>query len=289
VPLLVYYIWLAEEQQEVIEQLTISREELETEIRQLDDRMGRLDGELAQANANLAEKEARVQQLLKDIAYLQTQVQVYIRQGQMAEADRDRYQGMYEQLNFYNTKYRKEIAQLREENERLRQQLASSQTANDSLREQTDQIRTELNQAQITLESSRALSASNWRLIAVKRTREVEGNTLKARDLTDELKICLTVGPNPAAERGNRTVYITVNGPNSRTRLVEGSQTAGTFEYNGQIVLASAQTALNYTGQESAVCARLRVPEGFRFEEGAYVVAAYADGFRLGETRLVVE
>lgn len=285
---LVYFFLEVEEQRGIIEELTLSQEDLEAEIKDLDATMEQLDAELAEANADREQKEQRIEQLLKQISYLQSQVQVYIKRGKLMEQEKERYQGMYEQLMFYNKKYRREIAALKAENEALRGQVAALSGDLDSLENKTQELQNTVTEQEITIESSKALTAINFRFFGVKRRdNAVEGNPLEARDIRKAFRVCFTVPKNPAAETGRREIFLVIDGPEGIVKNF--GETSGYFEYNRKKKIYSAATTVRYNGRNLPVCIDYDLPEAFRFPEGRYTIAVYSEGFKLGQEQLVVE
>jgi peptidoglycan hydrolase CwlO-like protein len=279
-----------QETETLVEELSLDKQELETEIRDLDDRMQALDKQLAEANRNLEAKTAEVERLLRDIAYLNSQVQGLIRLGRITEQERDRYQGMSEQLAYYNTKYRGEIAKLQRENDSLRVQVSSLAQGRDSALSIARDAQDRASMAETQLEGSRALAAVNLRAVAVKRTTERVGPALKARDIQDELRICGELAPNSAAPRGERLLHLVLLGPNTRTQTVRNTTNPGcSFTFGGQLLSCSAFLQTQYQGRATPICVRYRLAEGERLPVGTYVAQLYADGFRLGETTFTVE
>lgn len=284
------YLWhVNQEQIEIIEDLTLNKDELEAEIRQLDQRVQTLDTQLAQANQNLEAKEAEMENLLEKIAFLQQQVQTHIRQGRVVETERDRYQGLSQQLAYYNTKYQRQIEELKRENARLTAQVDSLRGQTGTLTEQAESLRTVATSAQTVLEGSRVLSIVNARVVGVNRTRETEGPALKARDAKTLVRICLTLAPSTLVEKGPRTVYAIINGPNNSNQAVVNPAHTGSFEMAGQLMQHSAKGNVDYQGRATSLCMEYPLPEATELEPGRYVIRFYADGYRLGQQEFTIE
>jgi uncharacterized protein YlxW (UPF0749 family) len=284
-----YLAYVNREQAEIINDLTLNKDELEAEIRQLDQRVQTLDSELTRANQNLEAKQAEMENLLEKIAFLQQQVATYIRQGRVVEAERDRYQGLSQQLAYYNTKYQREIEVLKQENARLRAQVDSLQSQTGSLALRADSLQGVANTAQTELQGSRVLAIVDCRFIGVNRSRETEGPTLKARDVKDLLRVCITLAPNTLAPKGPRPVYAILFGPNNSNQPVINPANTGSFEHQGQLLQFSARGQVDYQGRATSLCMEYRLPEGERLAEGRYVARIYTDGFLLGQHALTIE
>lgn len=277
------------QQAEIIDELQLNKEDLQLEIEQLDRRVERTDAELAKANVDLKKKTEDVEQLLGKIAYLQRQLRAAIKQGELSEKERQRYQGQYEQLAFYNKRYRAEIAALKEENAKLKAQLAAAGNARDSLENTVGALENDLIQTEIQLETAKALTAIDFQYTALKRVNKpFDGKEVKQRDLQEGLQVCCTVAANNAAAPGKRTVYLLVLAPNGPA-LTNFNRNSGYFELRKKKTAYTAKAELDYTGSARQLCLSHYFKPGEEPLKGTYTVKLYAEGFLLGEDTFEVQ
>jgi len=229
-----------------------------------------------------------VNDLLNRVEYLQTQVATYIKQGKVLERQKQRFEGMYKQLDYYNQKYRNEIAALKKENAALRDQVADLTDRSDSLVRETDQLQSRVYEQDIVLESGKALRATGFKFSAVKRFDSETGDALNSRDLRDKLRICCSLSPNAMATQGARDLVVVIRHGGIRQAVVDWPEQAATITYQGQQLTAAASTTVIYRGEATPVCFNYQVPEGYRIPEGEYIAEVYTGGFLVGKGRFRV-
>ena len=284
---LAYFISDNAQKGEVIEELTLTKAELDTEIEQLNERVEQVDAELMTTQKDLAEKTEEVEGLLREIKYLKGQVNSYRVQGKLAEQEKEKFKGMYEQLDFYNDRYRKEIKSLKAENKRLKSELAVSKGKQDSLTRELDDREDELTQKEIKLEGAKALSAVNFKFFAIKRNRKAaEAGKMQARDVKKGIDVCFTVPKNSAALMGERQMVLIMT-DGAHTLMSENG--GGYFNYHGRKTGYTTKAMLDYQGTSKRVCVRYDHRDGTRIKAGTYDVKVLADDNLLGSSTLVVE
>ena len=285
---LAYYMVDNAQQAEVIEELTLTKTELDAEITQLNQKVDKVDAELMTTKKNLAEKTEEVEQLLRQIKFLKGQVNAYIVQGKLAEQEKEKYKGMYEQLSFYNDRYRKEIASLKQENKLLKERLASAEGKTDSLSKELREKEDEIIQKEIKLEGAQALSAVNFKISAIKRNKKpAEDGKIQARDVRKGIEVCFTVPKNSAALMGEREVVLIMTHESGRTLKGEGS--GGYFNYHGRKTAFTSKSILEYNGNSTRHCLKYDHREGTRIKEGMYDIKVLDAGNLMGKSTLTVE
>jgi len=99
-----------------------------------------------------------------------------------------------------------------------------------------------------------------------------------------KLKTCLSLIENSIAERGSRTVYIRVKGPDGI--LMTGDR-QGSFKCGSEEMMYSASREVDYQGNEVEICIYFAEPQGFT--KGVYTVEAYTSETKIGTADLLLK
>ena len=102
---------------------------------------------------------------------------------------------------------------------------------------------------------------------------------------TVKLKTCLSLIENSIAERGNRTIYIKVFGPEG-AQLPSDQQKA--FRCGDEDMMASASRVVDYQGEEIEICIYFAKVDGAPFTKGVYRVEVFSTETKLGAADLVL-
>lgn len=102
---------------------------------------------------------------------------------------------------------------------------------------------------------------------------------------TVKLKTCLSLIENSIAERGNRTIYIKVFGPEG-AQLPSDQQKA--FRCGDEEMMASASREVDYQGEEIEICIYFAKVDGAPFTKGVYRVEVYSTEAKLGTADLML-
>ena len=112
-----------------------------------------------------------------------------------------------------------------------------------------------------------------------------ETETNKASGAT-RIKACFTVAKNMIATKGERTVYMRVTTPDLKVIAAKG-ETNNTFSFNGQPLMYSAKQALFY--EQDIIESCINMDKESDFVAGEYTVELYTEGYKLGETKVILK
>jgi hypothetical protein len=112
-----------------------------------------------------------------------------------------------------------------------------------------------------------------------------ETETNKASGAT-RIKACFTVAKNMIATKGERTVYMRVTTPDLKVIAAKG-EANNTFSFNGQPLMYSAKQALFY--EQDIIESCINMDKETDFAAGEYTVELYTEGYKLGETKVILK
>jgi predicted nuclease with TOPRIM domain len=112
-----------------------------------------------------------------------------------------------------------------------------------------------------------------------------ETETNKASGAT-RIKACFTVAKNMIATKGERTVYMRVTTPDLKVIAAKG-EANNTFSFNGQPLMFSAKQALFY--EQDIIESCINLDKETDFVAGEYTVELYTEGYKLGETKVILK
>ncbi len=105
-----------------------------------------------------------------------------------------------------------------------------------------------------------------------------EKETTRARRAT-RIATCITVAKNPLAQAGVREVFVRIT-TSDNTVLVAQEEGKSSFEFNGQPLLYSAKTEVDYQNEIAVICINF---DKENFDSGDYKVELFTEGYKLGE------
>ena len=222
-------------------------------------------------------------------------------------AESERFNIMIEELKQdkdFNQKkydeYRAKANQMKKQNERLTAQVDSVNKAYQALQIEKQVVEENLEgevvkNAELTDEntglkkdvavgSMLQLSKLNSAAYKVKGGGK-ESETNKASGAS-RIKACFTVAKNMIATKGERTVYMRVTTPDLKVIAAKG-ETNNTFSFNGQPLMYSAKQALFY--EQDIIESCINMDKESDFVAGEYTVELYTEGYKLGETKVILK
>ncbi|MDR1198748.1 MAG: hypothetical protein LBK94_07005 [Prevotellaceae bacterium] len=118
------------------------------------------------------------------------------------------------------------------------------------------------------------------------RGMSVQGITKKDKDTerasrTSHIKTCITLVENSIAQRGTKTVYIRVKGPDG---IVLTTNENNLFDIDGEQIIFSASRDIDYQGAEIELCIYYTFGD-VKVAKGVYEVTAYMDGKSIGSSQ----
>lgn len=97
-----------------------------------------------------------------------------------------------------------------------------------------------------------------------------------------KIKACFTVDKNEVIEGGKKTIYLRVINPNGKV-LAKRTDEANMFNFEGTKGLFSVTKVFNYENSEIDICMYWDVMD--KLVSGEYIVTAYVNELKIGETR----
>jgi hypothetical protein len=105
--------------------------------------------------------------------------------------------------------------------------------------------------------------------------------TQRARRAT-RLATCATIAKNPLSQPGVREVYVRIT-TSDNTVLAAQGEDEKSFEFNGQPLIYSAKTEVDYQNENTMICVDFDKKE---FSKGEYTIAMFTEGYKIGETKV---
>ena len=190
--------------------------------------------------------------------------------------------------------YEKELGTLRSIMKGYIKQIDSLNTLNISLRNEASEARREAQESKRQYEDLRSttdklsqkasagavVKGRGFNLVAINESNKVTDRSSRAR----KLRACLSLIENSIADRGYRTVYIRVKGPDD---ILMTDDSGKVFTSGGEQMIYSASRKVDYQGEEVEICIYFANPQGFT--KGKYTVDLYTDETRLGSAEMVLK
>src|ERR1035438_1718640 len=126
------------------------------------------------------------------------------------------------------------------------------------------------------------MRADNFNVTAVKFSKSGKESTVTSAKATQKLKICFTVEDNLIVDKGTKTVYVRVMGPDNKC-ITNNNQT---FQSGSQNIPYSANQDINYMSQKIDQC--IYYEKGSVFEKGKYYCEVYIDGNMVGKSSSIM-
>ena len=190
--------------------------------------------------------------------------------------------------------YEQELGTLRSIMKGYIRQIDSLNTLNVSLRNEATAARREAQESKRQYEDLRSttdeltkiatagavVKGRGFNLVAINESNKVTDRSSRAR----KFRACLSLIENTIAERGWRTVYIRVKGPDDILMTDDGGKV---FTCGGEQMIYSASREVDYQGEEVEICIYFGNSEGF--EKGKYTVEFYTGETKLGTAEMLLK
>ncbi|MDR3227580.1 MAG: hypothetical protein LBT56_07920 [Prevotellaceae bacterium] len=167
------------------------------------------------------------------------------------------------QIDSLNTVNQKLIS----ENIEIREQVQTITQKHDEVVQRADELSTKVQQGSVI--KARGMT--------------VQGMTKKDKDTerasrTSHIRACVTLIENSIAQRGLKTIYIRVKGPDG---IVLTTNENNFFESDGEQIIYSAAREIDYQGEEIELCIYYNFGD-VKVAKGIYEITAYLDGKTIG-------
>ena len=199
-----------------------------------------------------ATNRAKIRQYEQELGTLRSIMKGYIRQ--------------IDSLNTLNTSLRNEATAARREAQESKRQY-------EDLRSTTDEL------SKIA-SAGAVVKGRGFNLVAINESNKVTDRSSRAR----KLRACMSLIENSIAERGWRTIYIRVKGPDD---ILMTDDTGKVFVCNGEQMIYSALREVDYQGEEVEICIYFSSSENF--SKGKYTVEFYTEETKLGTAEMVLK
>ena len=199
-----------------------------------------------------ATNRAKIRQYEQELGTLRSIMKGYIRQ--------------IDSLNTLNVSLRNDAAAARREAQESKRQYEDLRTTTDELSKKAS--------------AGSVVKGRGFNLVAINESNKVTDRSSRAR----KLRACLSLIENSIAERGWRTVYIRVKGPDD---VLLTDDSGKVFTSGGEQMIYSASREVDYQGEEVEICIYFNASQGF--EKGKYTVDFYTDETRLGTAEMILK
>jgi hypothetical protein len=199
-----------------------------------------------------ATNRAKIRQYEQELGTLRSIMKGYIRQ--------------IDSLNTLNVSLRNEASEARREAQESKRQYEDLKTTTDKLSKKAS--------------AGAVVKGRGFNLVAINESNKVTDRSSRAR----KLRACLSLIENSIAERGWRTVYIRVKGPDD---ILMTDDSGKVFTCGGEQMIYSASREVDYQGEEVEICLYFASSQGF--EKGKYTVDIYTDETKLGTAEMILK
>ena len=199
-----------------------------------------------------ATNRAKIRQYEQELGTLRSIMKGYIRQ--------------IDSLNTLNISLRNEATEARREAQESKRQYEDLRTTTDQLSKKAS--------------AGAVVKGRGFNLVAINESNKVTDRSSRSR----KLRACLSLIENSIAERGWRTVYIRVKGPDD---ILMTDDSGKVFTSGGEQMIYSASREVDYQGEEVEICIYFNASQGF--EKGKYTVDFYTDETRLGTAEMILK
>ena len=255
------YVWY--DRQQMIDDLTIDKENLTNELIELQGEYAQLSSNNDSLNVQLDREREKVSQLLVRIKETDAANRTKIRQ------------------------YEKELGTLRSIMKHYIFQIDSLNTLNMALRKDAEQARQEAQRSHERYQELSKTTDEYARLVA-------QGSEIKGRGITmvginasnketdrssriKKLKTCLSLVENSIAHKGPMTIYVRIKGPDG---ILLTTDQRRIFEVDGEQLVYTESREVDYQGDETEVC--IYYSQEQKFVKGVYTVEVYTTSGLLG-------
>ncbi|MDR3287271.1 MAG: hypothetical protein LBT27_07505 [Prevotellaceae bacterium] len=256
--------------EKTIEVSTYEKENLISQLDALKQEYATLQTNNDSINIELLREQEKIELLLKKVKNTEAgnkqKIKDYEKELGTLRAIMQNYIVQIDSLNTVNQK-------LVSENIELREQAQTITRKHDDVVQRADELSTKVQEGSVI--KARGMT--------------VQGMTKKDKDTerasrTSHIRTCVTLIENSIAQRGMKTIYIRVKGPDG---IVLTTNENNFFETNGEQIIFSAAREIDYQGAEIELCVYYNFGD-VKVAKGIYEITAYLDGkiIGTGQTRL---
>ncbi|MDR1552142.1 MAG: hypothetical protein LBS69_01600 [Prevotellaceae bacterium] len=253
---------------ETVEVLSNDKENLITELNLLKQDYSTLQTNNDSINQALLYEQEKIELLLEKVKKTEAgnlqKIRAYEKELGTLRSIMQNYIVQIDSLNMLNQ-------QLVSENIQIKEQVQEITRKHDEVTQRADELTTKVQEGS-------AIKA---------RGMTVHGKTKKDKDTerasrTTHIKSCITLIENSIAQRGMKTVYIRVKGPDG---IVLTTSENNLFDVEGEQIIFSAVREIDYQGAEIELCIYYSFGD-VKVAKGVYDVTAYLNGKSIGTSQL---
>ncbi|MDR2358986.1 MAG: hypothetical protein LBD87_04190 [Prevotellaceae bacterium] len=264
-------LYMRSETLKIVAELNTEKDELVVNLENLRGEYNTLQSSNDTLNAQLELEKHKVELMIEKIRRTDATNRARIREYEKELGTlRDIMRGYIRQLDSLNTLN----IQLREETSTAKAEAQQSREKYESLVQTTDDLAQKVEQGGMLKARDVAITGINTKGKDVTRARSA-----------DKLKTCFTLLENNIAERGVRTVFIRVKGPDGI--LMTQSQN-NLFLVGGEQLVYSDMREVDYQGSDIEMCI-FYGGNNEQFAKGAYTVEIYSGGGLIGNGQTLLK
>ena len=262
------YVWITKNN--LVKELNIDKQNLTEELVALQNDYETLSTENSDLNDSLVVEKEKVGQLIERLQKTEATNRAKIRQYEKELGTlRSIMKGYIKQidsLNTLNVELRADAAEARKEARESKQQY-------ENLRTTTDELSKRASAGAVVKGRGVSMSAINASNKPTDRSSRVK-----------KLKTCLSLIENTIADKGFRTVYIRIKGPDG---VLLATNSGHVFTCGREQMIFSSSREVDYQGEEVEICVYFENPQGF--VKGVYTVDVYTDETKIGSADLLLK
>jgi hypothetical protein len=282
----VILLWQFFTKKNEVGQLTETRQTLTADKESLTAELNKTVGELNELKEDNQLIQGQLENTQKELEARKRQIEGMISKGQYEEARKALvslrqemmvYKAQIDSLRTANAILNDSNRVLKDVNSDLNSTLTDEKSKNENLVQQNSSLSSKVAAGSV-------LRAGSVKAIPMKvkgSGKEVEVNRASS---AKRIKTCFTLLENRVADRGNKTVYVRVLGPNN---MVMSSNTE-TITVDGQPTRYSAKETVKYDNKDTDVCIYYS-PDNATFAKGNYTVEIYSDNHLIGSTKITLK
>lgn len=255
------YIWY--DRQQMINDLTVDKENLTNELIALQGEYSQLSSDNDSLNVQLDREREKVDQLLVRIketdAANRTKIRQYEKELGTLRAIMKHYIFQIDSLNTLNLALRKDAEQARMEAKKSKERY-------DELSKTTDEY------AKL-VEQGSEIKARGINVVGINASNKETDRSSRIK----KLRTCLSLIENSIAPKGLMTVYVRIKGPDG---VLLTSEQQRIFEAGGEQLVYTESREVDYQGEEVEVC--IYYSQEQKFVKGVYTVEVYTASGLLG-------
>jgi uncharacterized protein (DUF3084 family) len=253
---------------ETVVVLTNEKENLIEELNGLKQEYSTLQTNNDSINTALLQEREKIELLLEKVKKTEAgnyqKIRAYEKELGTLRAIMQNYIGQIDSLNTANQ-------QLTSENIQIKEQVQEITRKHDEVTQKAEELTTKVQEG----------SVIKARGMAVQGMTKKDKSTERA-SRTSHIKTCITLIENSIAQRGEKTVYIRVKGPDG---IVLTTNENNLFDVEGEQIIFSAEREIDYQGAEIELCIYYTFGD-IKVAKGVYDVTAYIDGKSIGTSQL---